>query len=624
MPYSYLVTALCQLLLCHCAVSCSYSSYHYNYSSTTGNKENVLHRKSNSHYPVSRSSQVDKSICPPWYNVNVSTNAQKCICRKEELWHVLKCDDDLGGLLQVGYCMTRNSRTGIYSIGYCPYYQSNRHVTKDGYTRLPDNISELNDYLCRSMNRTGPMCHRCIPGFGPSVTSVNFPCSKCTNIWLGSLLYLLVELIPITLLYILILVFRINITSAPMTCLIMYSQGVVSEYSYNRNSKEIHSLLSFLSQLNDSQITAHILPVAYSSMNFEFFHCIIPAFCISSKLRTIHIILLGYVSAVYPLCLVILTWLCVELHDRNCRPLVILWKPFHRYWVRLRTGLNAKNDLIDVFASFFLLSYSKTLYQSMLLVGCCTTVNFDESQPGDLTYKYAKCFDPSESCISRENLKITIPAAIVMFVFNILPALLLVLYPFRMFRACLSKCKLDGMGVTMFVDIFHSCYRDGLNGGRDMRSFSGLYFFLRFYSLLCILITSKDRFVSIWICNALAFFSVAVLIGYTKPYRKQYMNILDTLVLINAALANALLSQKPTKLHLSITIGLIFLPMAVFMLVILVAAIIKILRISQKLAVKCCRCCIHWIKSVKEEAHNQHLTSPNSVSTIATKYGALT
>ena len=61
-------------------------------------------------------------------------------------------------------------------------------------------------------------------------------------------------------------------------------------------------------------------------------------------------------------------------------------------------------------------------------------------------------------------------------VFNLLPILLLVLYPYKIFRAALSNCRLDWFALSIFVNKFQHCYRDGLDGGRDMRSFSGLLF----------------------------------------------------------------------------------------------------------------------------------------------------
>lgn len=94
---------------------------------------------------------------------------------------------------------------------------------------------------------------------------------------------------------------------------------------------------------------------------------------------------------------------------------------------------------------------------------------------GHMTTEYSKCFDPSMSCNDLQHLKITTPATVAIIVFSILPTLLLVLYPIRSFRTCLLKCTLDGIVITVFVDKFYSCYRNGLEGGRDMRSFSGLY-----------------------------------------------------------------------------------------------------------------------------------------------------
>lgn len=71
--------------------------------------------------------------------------------------------------------------------------------------------------------------------------------------------------------------------------------------------------------------------------------------------------------------------------------------------------------------------------------------------------------------------------SITLFLFTVLPpVLLLVLYPFQMFRSLLFKClpkRLRGP-LNIFVEKFYSCYRDGLDGGRDMRSLAGLYFFV--------------------------------------------------------------------------------------------------------------------------------------------------
>ena len=52
--------------------------------------------------------------------------------------------------------------------------------------------------------------------------------------------------------------------------------------------------------------------------------------CISESLNNMNVLLLNFVSVLYPLFLVISTYILIELHARNFRPIVIMWKPFGR------------------------------------------------------------------------------------------------------------------------------------------------------------------------------------------------------------------------------------------------------------------------------------------------------
>ena len=99
-------------------------------------------------------------------------------------------------------------------------------MSDPGCIKLPDNVSELNDYICGPMNRKGLLCEDCVDGFAVSFTSMGHKCSNCTDAWYGIPLYLLIELAPITVFYLIILIFQMHITSAPMTCFIFYCQLV--------------------------------------------------------------------------------------------------------------------------------------------------------------------------------------------------------------------------------------------------------------------------------------------------------------------------------------------------------------------------------------------------------------
>ena len=82
---------------------------------------------------------------------------------------------------------------------------------------------------------------------------------------------------------------------------------------------------------------------------------------------------------------------------------------------------------------------------------------------------------------STEHLLFIIPAAILFFSLGVLPTVFLILYPIRPFRILFSKCRLDGVVINTFAEKFYSCYRTGLDGGKDMRSFAGLYFVARLF-----------------------------------------------------------------------------------------------------------------------------------------------
>ena len=446
---------------------------------------------------------------------------------KCEAWYsFMRCTNE-GALLSIGHCMTYHEGQGTFAI-LCPYFQLKGHdVAERGYIWLPSyNTSELNEYMCGSMNRKGWLCKDCIDGFGPSVTSTGYKCVNCTGVWYGVPLYLLQELIPITVFFFIILIFRIHLVSAPMTCFIMYSQ-----------LRTIEVLLDPQPPMSDilNNPVSKVILVFYGIWNLDFIQYLLPAFCVSSKIQLTHILLFKYISSIYPIILILFTWLCVELHDHNFRLLVWLWRPFHRCLIRLRRTWDTRRDMIDVLASFFLLSFSKMAYQSILFLQCPHLTRLDEE--GKVSYKRAMAYDPSIICETTEIrfLSIAIAASVSVLVFNVFPALLLILYPIKRFRVLLSKCRMDCLALITFVEKFHGCYRDGLDGGRDMRSFAGLYFFLRFVPFL-FRINKHIVINAVWSYLVFIFLACTLLIALARPYKRMYMNVIDTLLLADLTL----------------------------------------------------------------------------------------
>ena len=529
-------------------------------------------------FPETIAGVLEDLQCQPWSFLN---NNSGCQCYKNSdrrLTGAVYCTD-YGTQLQFGYCMTYEEDNGTF-LAQCPYFAFLVfNITKSEYIQLPDHISQLNNSMCDPLNRKGRVCSECKEGYAIAINSYNYKCVECSEEWYGILYYLLMQFIPITVFYIVILVFRISMTSAPMTCFIMYSQMIV--YVMRMDKMELERL-----RLQSSYHFVNIIKAIYGVFNLDFFHHTyqLPDMCVNRNLKIIHVQMLGYVSAIYLLSLLVLTWICIELHDCNFKPLVCLWKPFHRCCFQLRKKWNTKYDILDVFASFFLLSSGKLMYQSLQLLGVRYLWNRNGSH--ELVYSPVTLLDPTVAYFSpSEHLPCAVIGIVFLVTFTILPTLTLVLYPTKAFRIL---CKLNGKNeaaLQIFVEKFHHCYRDGLFGGRDMRSFSGLYFILRGATIASHELSHLQITENTWFICAILFSVVALVISYVKPYKEWYMNLIDTVLLSLLAfffmLVNIHTRNRSQMLHThlfsAVVVATASIPLFVFIIFVVYKIISRIL-----------------------------------------------
>ena len=451
-----------------------------------------------------------------------------------------------GPTLPFGYCATytENGTTKLL-MSKCPYLQWNDYnVTTPWYVSLPVSLTELNEYMCGPQNNKGLVCSECADGFGPSVTSYGYKCVNCTNAWYNVPLFLFVQFVPSTILYIIILVFRISVVAPPMPCILICIQLFVLAFDMTIFTHVYSSLgqQMIFTKYGNARLDMKIVQIIYSFFNqLDIFRYVLPPTCLVSKLKQIHIYFFNYISVFYPILLIILTWFCVNLHDNNIRPFVWLWRPFHKCFVPLRRKWDIKSDLVDTFITFFLLSYiylvcNKSIYLTFVLLSYLPVKTIDQS--GCVHTKFRSLVDPSIKYFGHTHLPFAVTALFLTSIFNILPPLLLILYPIRAFRSCLSKCRLDFIAVNIFADKIQCYYRNGLDGSKDMRCFSGLYLCLWICLNLITIAILKVVFHyhNLWFSIAVSFLIMAVILAVVKPYRKMYMNYMDALLLLCIAL----------------------------------------------------------------------------------------
>ena len=141
--------------------------------------------------------------------------------------------------------------------------------------------------------------------------------------------------------------------------------------------------------------------------------------------------------------------------------------------------------------------------------------------------------DISIAYFGKDHLPVLVISWFISFFMNVLPPLLLFLYSIRTFRLCLSKCWLNSVALTIFTDKLLHCYRNSLDGGWDMRSFSAFYFILRMnfhiVSRMFVKMFTDNNLIS----NGITLLITALVVAVIRPYRRMYMNNIDVLLLLD-------------------------------------------------------------------------------------------
>ena len=438
---------------------------------------------------------------------------------------VCECGSDLDGVVRCDntthqvnvlrqYCMTYSSNDTFLVVGWCAYSFHLKAYKYNGnyvYFTIPLNVSQV----CDSFHRNGQLCGKCMNGFAPPVYSYDPGCVNCTDYSGNWVKYVSISFLPPTVLFLFVVIFSVSVTSNPLNVYVFVSQMIA-----------VPPCLRMLVGEQTLNVWGQLGISFYSVWNLDFFRVLYSPFCLHPKMTTLQALALDYAIAVYPLLLIVITYVLVEMHDNNFRIIVYLWKPFHKYFVHFRREWNIRGSLINAFATFLLLSYVKFLYTSFALL--FPTSVFDiHGKPLTKMYLY---YDGTLEYFGREHLPFAILALVVFVIFNLFPLLLLLLYPCQCFQRCLNYYGIQCQVLHMFMDTFQGSYKDGSNGTRDCRWFAALYLILRIAPLFVFILVGPSKFV---LYPLVLLFIVAVfLTAVFHPHKSPFHNAADIFLLL--------------------------------------------------------------------------------------------
>ena len=492
----------------------------------------------NPHNGINYVGDTEHSLHPschgPWTVAkedNISGNVS-CECGSS-LKGLVQCDNSSFNLqLLPCFCMTPYVKDpNVTVVGACLYtckYPHDRH-----YYHIPANDPiSLSEFMCSKVARDGQLCGRCKDGFSPPAYSYDWHCLNCTlydNHAKQIAIYITVAFVPLTVFFLIITTLHISATSPAINAFILVSQLTSAPFilrAYTHLFVKKHDNLYYTGRVNAVSFFASL----YSIWNLDFFRNIYPPLCLHPSITTLQVLALDYIIAVYPLFLIVLTYIVVELHDHNFKFVVWLWKPFRRCFIRFKRRWNIKTSLIDAFGTFLLLSYVKFLSVSSDFLIPIRLHNAS----GDTIKESYLYYDATILYFGKQHLPYAILAITVLILFTILPILLLCLYPCQCFRKLLNCCKLGCTVLHTFMDTFQGCYKNRTNSKYDCRWFSAVYLIVRIAFHLLVAVTEDIKLLALCMTGVLII--TALLIGVVQPYKSLVNNRLDMALLLNAAM----------------------------------------------------------------------------------------
>ena len=431
-------------------------------------------------------------------------NSRSIICRNE--------------LVKVGTCLTRhrnNSDVAVY--GECPYITNDKKILYTNFYRIEFDISTLTEQTCAPLNRKGLLCSECYDGYGPAVYAFGNECVKCNrNTYTSWTLYLFVVLFPITVFYVIVIIFNVHATAPPLTAFVLYCQV----FSIIDRTK-MPTPTRFTSEYYSSTML-QVARTLSGIWNLDFGRHIVPPFCVSETLNTYHALLLDYITGFYPMLLILVTYIHIKLHSHNFKLIVALWSPFNRCFSKVRRTWNPQASIMNAFATFLILSFSKILFISFYTIQTVTVTMLNGTIYSNQLYYY-----PPISAGSQKHFPFIVLAYSLTTIFVYIPIILLCCYPFKYFkRALFCCCSKRRLVADLFMDTFQGYYKDGTNGTRDWRFLSGLYPLLLSFTLTAL--NQKYRYHN---GHMASYFITCATFSLVRPYKKLVHNLVEILLL---------------------------------------------------------------------------------------------
>ena len=402
-----------------------------------------------------------------------------------------------------GVCVTQlcNHQPGM------PDCDDNRLLCK-----LPPsaNASKLEEQIC-GKNRHGRLCGRCVSQNSVYYHSDDFKCGGNAGCSYGIPIYIASELLPVTIIFLIILLFNISLTSGAVYSFVFYIQIL--------SSITITAFGKIQIKDNNTQGAVEFIQIFLEIFSFDIRGGKFLDFCIFQTDTIMNLFMIKYATLAYAFFLVIATILIMRVH--SCYSCVKLCRRCGRR--------NIRGSIVDGLSAFLVLCY----FQCAVVTSHILTPSHLYGINGTI-YTTVALFDGELDYLKGAHLRYAVPAFLCMIFILIPPPTILILEPIltKLFSMdCFTRTppkwyyyKLR-LKLMPFLDSFQACFKD------RHRYFAGLYFLYRLlFPITGMIVQGPQHYHSFAIC---LFMFITIFHVLLRPYKEKWHNLLEIFLFMN-------------------------------------------------------------------------------------------
>ena len=419
--------------------------------------------------------------------------------------------------------------------------------TKNSPYKLPC-FGNNYDSFGRCYDNNTKECYIYCPSESAIPLSNPYVCVECDEY--GLLIFIAIEILPITIMVLLIIIFNIQLTNGSINGVVFYSQIIAISYFVYYYYVYYFAFYSDGNSFDANYYYNSLLPlldIPNNIFNLDFtpFIYIIYVMCISPNTPPLGVISFWYVIGFYPLLLLLLLYVWITLYDKGYKCVVFITRPFHRCMARFWSMTGIEPSFTHSIASIYILCFTQLAAISFQILSFAPkneTFGFNSTK-----FSYDMKQDYFEGVHGAAGFF----AILVLLFLIVLPTLYILLYPFKWFHKLLDCLHLRKQLLISLGDVFTGPYKNGTENTYDYRFMAGLYLLARIIILGQFVFGYYSIF-SIPISQSCCSFLLAVIVIIFRPFKRNIHNFVEFLILfitIAIGCTSSIVASMIFKIH---------------------------------------------------------------------------